>query len=107
MIRQAVILCGGLGTRLGALTTQMPKPLLPVGEDPFLDVLLFELGRHGVRRILLLAGFAAGRVLEYAATTPLRARFRLEIASQSSTLGATKSTMQHDPHTYVILETSY
>jgi NDP-sugar pyrophosphorylase family protein len=65
MIRQAVILCGGLGTRLGALTAQMPKPLLRVGEIPFLDVLLFELGRHGLRRILLLAGFAADRVLEY------------------------------------------
>ena len=79
MIRQAVILCGGLGTRLGTLTAQMPKPLLPVGENPFLDVLLFELGRHGLRRILLLAGFAADRIREYAAATPLRARFELEI----------------------------
>ena len=36
-IQQAAILCGGLGTRLGALTAAMPKPLLPVGERPFLD----------------------------------------------------------------------
>lgn len=79
MIGQAVILCGGLGTRLGRLAAHTPKPLLPVGGAPFLDVLLFELGRHGVRRILLLAGFAADRVLDYAAATPLRARFGLEI----------------------------
>lgn len=79
MIRQAVILCGGLATRLGALTARTPKPLLLVGGVPFLDVLLFELGRHGVRRILLLAGFAAPRVLDYAASTPLKARFSLEI----------------------------
>jgi D,D-heptose 1,7-bisphosphate phosphatase len=79
MIRQAVILCGGLGTRLGALTAQTPKPLLTVGEHPFLDVLLFELGRHGLRRILLLAGFAADRVREYAAATSLKARLGLEI----------------------------
>jgi len=57
MIRQAVILCGGPGTRLGALTAQTPKPLLPVDGTPFLDVLLFELGRHGVTRVLLLITF--------------------------------------------------
>src|SRR5690349_5449670 len=79
MIEQAVILCGGRGTRLGALTADLPKPLMPVGDAPFLDVLLFELARHGFRRILLLAGFAAGRIVEYAATTPLKARFGLTI----------------------------
>jgi D,D-heptose 1,7-bisphosphate phosphatase len=79
MIRQAVILCGGPGTRLGALTAQTPKPLLPVDGTPFLDVLLFELGRHGVTRVLLLAGFAAHQVLDYASSTPLKARFGLEI----------------------------
>ena len=79
MIEQALILCGGLGTRLGALTARTPKPLLPVGGAPFLDVLLFELGRHGVKRVLLLAGFAAPRILDYVASTPLKARFGLEI----------------------------
>jgi D-glycero-D-manno-heptose 1,7-bisphosphate phosphatase len=42
-------------------------------------VLLFELGRYGVREILLLAGSEADRILEYAAATPLKARFGLEI----------------------------
>jgi D-glycero-D-manno-heptose 1,7-bisphosphate phosphatase len=79
MIRQAVILCGGQGTRLGGLTAETPKPLLPVDGNPFLDVLLFELGRHGVRRFLLLAGFAAPRILDYAAATPVKKRFGLEI----------------------------
>ena len=79
MIEQAVILCGGRGTRLGALTADMPKPLLEVDAAPFLDVLLFELGRHGFRRILLLAGFVAPRIVEYAAATPLRQRFGLTL----------------------------
>jgi NDP-sugar pyrophosphorylase family protein len=79
MIRQAMILCGGLGTRLGALTAGRPKPLLPVDGAPFLDLLLFELGRHGVTRILLLAGFAAEQVREFAATTALASRFGLDI----------------------------
>jgi D,D-heptose 1,7-bisphosphate phosphatase len=79
MIRQAVILCGGLGTRLGELTAETPKPLLPVGGAPFLEWLLFELARHGIRRILLLAGFGAPQIVEYAAATELIARFGLEI----------------------------
>ncbi len=72
MIRQAAILCGGIGTRLGPLTANTPKPLLKVGELPFLDVLLFELGRQGVKKILLLAGFAADQVVAYTAATHRR-----------------------------------
>src|SRR5580704_10890651 len=79
MIRQAAILCGGLGTRLGELTRATPKPLLPIGNAPFLDVVLFELARHGVRRVLLLAGFAGEQVRDYARSTPLADRFGLEI----------------------------
>jgi D,D-heptose 1,7-bisphosphate phosphatase len=79
MVRQAVILCGGLGSRLGELVAETPKPLLLVDGVPFLDVLLFELARHGVMQILLLAGFAAPRIVDYAASTPLKARFGLQI----------------------------
>ena len=79
MIHQAAILCGGRGTRLGAITADIPKPLLSVGETPFLDVLVFELARHGVRKILLLAGFQAHQIVEYATSTPLKAQFGLEI----------------------------
>jgi D,D-heptose 1,7-bisphosphate phosphatase len=79
MIRQAAILCGGLGTRLGPLTANTPKPLLKAGDQPFLDVLLFELGRQGVRKILLLAGFAADQISAYAAATTMKDRFGLQI----------------------------
>ena len=72
MIGQAAILCGGHGAGV-------PGPLAPVGGDPFLDLLLFELGRHGIKRILLLAGAAASSVSEYAAATPLKPRFGLDI----------------------------
>ena len=79
MILQAAILCGGIGSRLGELTARTPKPLLPVDGVPFLDVLLFELGRHGVKRVLLLAGFAAHRIIDYASSTPMKVRFGLDI----------------------------
>jgi D,D-heptose 1,7-bisphosphate phosphatase len=79
MIRQAAILCGGLGTGLGPLTANTPTPLLKVGDQPFLDVLLFELGRQGIRKIVLLAGFAADQIVAYADATPMKERFDLQI----------------------------
>ena len=78
-IEQAAILCGGLGTRLGALTQATPKPLLAVGERPFLDVLLDALGRSGVKRVVLLAGFMAEQIADYAAATPVKESFDLSI----------------------------
>ena len=77
---QAVILCGGAGARLGPLTAATPKPLLPVGGAPFLDVLLFEIGRHGIRDVLLLAGFEGEQIEQYASTTPVAERFGLNVS---------------------------
>ena len=57
-IRQAVILAGGKGTRLGAITRTVPKPMLPIaGGRPFLDYLLEMIERHGYQDILLLTGY--------------------------------------------------
>ncbi len=56
-----------------------PAPLHKAGDLVFLDVLLFELARHGVRKILLLAGAAADQIAAYAAATPMKERFGLQI----------------------------
>jgi NDP-sugar pyrophosphorylase family protein len=76
--RQAVILCGGLGSRLGRLTEETPKPLLPVNGRPFLEVLLSELGRQGFLDILLLA-FQSHKVRSFAASSVEAPRFGLNI----------------------------
>jgi D-glycero-D-manno-heptose 1,7-bisphosphate phosphatase len=59
IVEQAVFLVGGLGTRLGSLTAGSAKPILEVGGKPFLDHLLDETSRHGVKRALLLSGYRA------------------------------------------------
>lgn len=65
MLRQAVILVGGLGTRLGERTRAVPKPLLDVGGKPFLDYLLDEVSRYPtIEKILLLAGHRAEQVVQ-------------------------------------------
>jgi dTDP-glucose pyrophosphorylase len=55
-VRQAVIVAGGRGSRLGAIAGGTPKPLLDVGGRPFVEHLLFELGRIGIEEVLLLVG---------------------------------------------------
>lgn len=62
-IRQAAILVGGRGTRLGSLVAATPKPLLPCGDRPFLAWQLRELCRHGIEEVLLLAGHQADAVV--------------------------------------------
>lgn len=66
-IEQCAILVGGLGTRLGSLTANTPKPLLPCGDRPFLAWLARELVRFGVTDILLLTGHLSEQVRSAAA----------------------------------------
>jgi D,D-heptose 1,7-bisphosphate phosphatase len=61
-IPQCAILVGGLGTRLGALTATTPKPLLQIGDRPFLGWLMREFLRFGVEEFLLLTGHLSDRV---------------------------------------------
>jgi NDP-sugar pyrophosphorylase family protein len=56
---QAIILAGGLGTRLRPFTVTIPKPLLPLGETPILEVLLRKLPGEGFRRIRISVGYLA------------------------------------------------
>ncbi|MGQ4809259.1 UTP--glucose-1-phosphate uridylyltransferase [Candidatus Entotheonellaceae bacterium PAL068K] len=62
MIKQAVILAGGFGTRLGTLTRDIPKPLLPVGDKVFLDYLVWNLRRHGFQNIVMSVGYQAEKI---------------------------------------------
>lgn len=56
-------LVGGRGARLGALTADTPKPLLPVAGRPFLEYLLDRAVDRGADRIVLLAGYLADTVV--------------------------------------------
>src|SRR6266568_5297270 len=62
---QAVVLVGGLGTRLGEITRVVPKPMLPVGNKPFLEYLIRLLVREGVRRVHFCTSHLAGVVSDH------------------------------------------
>jgi NDP-sugar pyrophosphorylase family protein len=62
---QAVILAGGLGTRLGSLTRKIPKPMMPVAGVPFLEHQLRLLARQAFRDVLLLTGYLGDQIESY------------------------------------------
>lgn len=62
---QAVILCGGLGTRLQPFTKNMPKPMVPCNGKPFLWHLLKQLNEKKIKRFVLLTGYFANMIESY------------------------------------------
>src|SRR5580658_5406049 len=62
---KAVILAAGKGTRMGGLTSQMPKPMLPVHGKPILEHILQGLMEAGVRDFFIVTGFRAEVVESY------------------------------------------
>tara|TARA_Y100001958_G_scaffold160044_1_gene165528 strand:- start:9577 stop:10806 length:1230 start_codon:yes stop_codon:yes gene_type:complete len=57
-LNQAVIFCGGFGTRLGSLTQKTPKPLIKVYENKsILDIIIYNLERFGIKKIFLLCHY--------------------------------------------------
>jgi len=55
----AIILAGGKGTRLGALTAEIPKPLVSVGDKPIIEILLSRLRKFGVHGAVLAVNHMA------------------------------------------------
>ena len=53
---QAIILAGGKGTRLHPYTKSIPKPLLPIGEIPIIEIIIRQLKEHGFKSCILAVG---------------------------------------------------
>lgn len=59
MSKRAIILAGGKGTRLYPYTMTLPKPLVPLGEQPILEIILRQLKRAGFERVTLAVNHQA------------------------------------------------
>ncbi|HEX7974702.1 MAG TPA: sugar phosphate nucleotidyltransferase [Anaerolineales bacterium] len=57
---KAVILAGGKGARLAPYTKILPKPLMPIGDMPILEILLRQMKRAGIQEAVLTVGHLAG-----------------------------------------------
>lgn len=64
---KVVIQCGGMGTRLRPYTMVLPKPLMPVGTKPVLELLLRWLRRNDVRDVYITTGYLAHLIRSFCA----------------------------------------
>lgn len=62
---KAVILAGGLGTRLQPYTTFLPKPMLPLGEKPILEHLVDWAQKNGIKSIVLCVSYLRKTIEDY------------------------------------------
>jgi N-acetyl-alpha-D-muramate 1-phosphate uridylyltransferase len=91
---QAIILAGGLGTRLGELTSGLPKPMVDVEGKPFLELELELLRRHGVSDFVVCIGFQAAKIQDYfgdGSRFGIHLRYSFEEETLLGTAGAVKA----------------
>jgi NDP-sugar pyrophosphorylase family protein len=62
---RAILLAGGKGTRLYPYTTVLPKPLMPVGERPILEIIILQLKKYGYKDITIATGHLAELIEAY------------------------------------------
>jgi mannose-1-phosphate guanylyltransferase len=101
----ALILIGGVGTRLRPFTCDFPKPLLPVVNRPFLEYQFDVLKRHGVREVVLCTAYKPDmfhRILGDGRRLGLRLRYVHE-QRPMGTGGAVKNAEKHLQDTVLVL----
>lgn len=104
-INQAVVLAGGLGTRLRPITEQIPKPLAPVHGTPFLHFLLAHLAYSGFSEAVLLTGYKGEQIQTYVGRGE---RWGLKVtcvqeASPLGTGGALKHAESHLAESFAVV----
>jgi NDP-sugar pyrophosphorylase family protein len=86
----AVILAGGKGTRLRPFTLTIPKPLLPLGEMPIIEVVLRQLAAAGVSRVVITIGHLA-HLFEACVGDGARSGLKVAYLQEDSPLGTAGS----------------
>ena len=92
MTETAIILAGGLGTRLRAVLPDTPKCLAPVGDTPFLFLLIDSLRRRGIEDIVLALGYKADSVID--ALRNFDPKKQIRSVTESSPLGTGGAMLQ-------------
>ncbi|MGI9609065.1 MAG: nucleotidyltransferase family protein [Acidimicrobiia bacterium] len=76
VVERAVVLAAGRGTRLGAATDHLPKPMLRVGDGPLIGNIVEAIAATGVRSVTVVTGYRATTIENHlAATSPIPVSF--------------------------------
>lgn len=65
MLTEAIILAGGFGTRLQTVVSDVPKPMAPVNQAPFLNYIFQYLKHYGITHVVLSTGYLADKISDY------------------------------------------
>ena len=87
MVNQAVILCGGLGTRLGTITKKTPKPLIKIGKKSFLDILIDRLIQKKINKILLLCSYKSNHFFKKYHNKKINNKIKISCIDEKKPLG--------------------
>lgn len=93
---EAIVLAGGLGTRLRDVVSNVPKPMAPVAGRPFLELLLSSLRIKGISRAILSIGYMSDAITSYFEKHPVGIELAYEIESTPlGTGGAIAAALKH------------
>jgi len=84
---KAVILAGGKGTRLAPYTMVLPKPLLPIGELPILEIILRQLKHFGFTEVILACGYLAELIQAYLKSNSISKEIDIKYHREERPLG--------------------
>lgn len=84
--RRAVVLAGGLGTRLRGVLPDLPKPLAPVNGKPFLEWVLLHLAANGIRTAVISTGYKSEAIVDWSRTAAI-AEIRVSTRAEPSPQG--------------------
>jgi NDP-sugar pyrophosphorylase family protein len=84
---EAVILAGGKGTRLRPYTISIPKPLVPLGDEPIIEILLQQLAACGIRRVHIALGHLANFIKAYLEQTGSQRSIEILYSFETKALG--------------------
>lgn len=65
MLKEAIILAGGFGTRLQAVVNDVPKPMAPINNEPFLNYIFAYLKHYNIEHVVLSTGYLSEKISEY------------------------------------------
>jgi NDP-sugar pyrophosphorylase family protein len=84
---KAVILTGGKGTRLAPYTTVLPKPLLPIGRIPILEIILRQLKHYGFSEVILACGYLSELIQAYLMANKISKQLKINYHREEHPLG--------------------
>jgi NDP-sugar pyrophosphorylase family protein len=89
-VKCAVILAGGLGSRLHPYTLTIPKPLLPIGGIPIIEIVLNQLFRQGFKRVIITLGYL-GEMIKFILGDGSKFGLEIEYVAEQEPLGTAGS----------------